>query len=212
VYLLILITGILIAFAAPVKAQISVRLGFGISSQPVWGPVGYDEAQYYYLPDIDTYYYVPQHKFYFQERGRWISSTRLPSRYRDYDLYSGYKVVLNEDRPYMHDQEYREKYSSFRNHHDQQPIRDSRDSKYFINKNHPEHNNWANQQRHDNGQGNRQDQNNRRDQGNKHNQNNRHDQANKQVQSRQDHGNRTDQNKNQEQDNKQHSNDKHDKK
>jgi len=30
-------------------------------------------------------------------------------------------------------------------------IRDSRDSKYLENRNHPEHNNWIKQQKHDNG-------------------------------------------------------------
>ncbi|MDP3148558.1 MAG: hypothetical protein Q8N83_05455, partial [Ignavibacteria bacterium] len=35
--------------------------------------------------------------------------------------------------------------------HDQQAIRDSRDSKYFVNKNHPEHNNWVKQQKNNNG-------------------------------------------------------------
>jgi hypothetical protein len=48
---------------------------------------------------------------------------------------------------------YREKYSSYKGRHDQQPIRDSRDSKYFVNKNHPEHNNWVKQQKHDNSNG-----------------------------------------------------------
>ena len=207
IYLSILIAGILLAFTAPVKAQISFHVGIGISDQPVWGPTGYDEAQYYYLPDIDTYYYVPQHRFYYQVRGRWTSSSHLPYNHRDYDLYNGYKVVINEDRPYMHDQEYREKYSSYRNRHDQQPIRDSRDSKYFVNKNHPEHNNWARQQRQDNNQGGRQGQDNRRDQGNRHQQVNRQDRGNNQN-----HNNKEEQNKNQKPDNKQHNDDKYDKK
>jgi hypothetical protein len=207
IYLSILITGILLAFTTPVKAQISFKLGFGISSQPVWGPSGYDEAQYYYLPDIDTYYYVPQHRFYYQVRGRWISSSQLPSRYRNYDLYSGYKVVINADRPYMHDREYREKYSSYKNRHDQQPIRDSRDSKYFVNKNHPEHNNWVKQQRHDNNQGNKRQQDIRREKNDRHEQDFRHDQGNKQGQN-----DRKNQNRKQNQENKQHNKDRNGKK
>jgi hypothetical protein len=39
-------------------AQIRVRFNVNIASQPVWGPVGYDHAEYYYLPDIDMFYYV----------------------------------------------------------------------------------------------------------------------------------------------------------
>ena len=177
IYLIILTAGILIAFATPVKAQISFNLGVGISSQPVWGPAGYDQAQYYYLPDIDAYYNLPKHRFIYQVRGRWTSSSHLPLQYSNYNLYGGYKVVINEDRPYLHDQEYREKYSSYKNRHDQQAIRDSRDSKYFANKNHPEHNNWVKQQRHDNDQGNRHERDDKHGQGNKQNDGNRHDQV-----------------------------------
>jgi hypothetical protein len=147
IYLSILITGILLFLSVPVKAQISFSVGVNISSQPIWGPVGYDDVEYYYLPDIDAYYYVPRHLFYYQVDDRWISSSNLPARYHDVDLYNSYKVVINDDKPYMHDQDYKDKYSSYRNRHDQQPIRDSHDIKYFAIKNHPEHNNWVKQQR-----------------------------------------------------------------
>jgi hypothetical protein len=40
-----------------------VRVNINIGSQPVWGPVGYDHVDYYYLPDIETYYYVPTRQF-----------------------------------------------------------------------------------------------------------------------------------------------------
>ncbi len=156
IYFNILIAGIFIFLAVPMKAQVSINFGINLSSQPIWGPTGYDAVQYYYLPDIDVYYYVPQHRFYYQSRGRWIYSSNLPYQYRNYNLYSGYKVVINENRPYLRNNVYREKYSSFKNRHDQQPIRDSRDSKYFVNKNHPEHNNWVKQQRHNNVQDNKQ--------------------------------------------------------
>ncbi|MDP1995245.1 MAG: hypothetical protein Q8K40_08380, partial [Ignavibacteria bacterium] len=122
-----------------------------IGSQPAWGPVGYDEVQYYYLPDIDSYYYVPQHRFYFFNGGRWIYSSSLPARYANYNLYNGYKVVVNQREPWRNHNVYKNKYSSFKGRHDQQPIRDSRDSKYFVNKNHPEHNNWVKQQKQSNG-------------------------------------------------------------
>jgi hypothetical protein len=91
--------------------------------------------------------------FYYNEGGRWMSRSSLPSRYRGYDLYNSYKVVVNDPTPYRNHGMYREKYSSYRGRHDQQPIRDSRDSRYFVNKNHPEHNNWVKQQKHDNGNG-----------------------------------------------------------
>ena len=133
------------------QAQVGVRLNFNVGSQPVWGPSGYDHVDYYYLPDIDAYYNVPQHKYYYNENGRWIGRSRLPARYHDFDYYNSYKVVVNEREPYRNAQKYRDQYSSYKGRHDQQPIRDSHDSKYFVNKDHPEHNNWVKQQRHDNG-------------------------------------------------------------
>ncbi len=163
IYFSILITGILFILAVPVKAQIQFHIGINLNSQPAWGPVGYDNVQYYYLPDIDVYYSVPQHRYYYQSGGIWRSSAYLPHKYGNYNLYNGHKVVMNEDRPYLHDRYNSEKYGYFKNRHDQQPIRDSRDSKYFENKNHPQHNNWVKQQRHDNGHGNSNEKHNKQD-------------------------------------------------
>lgn len=148
-YFFVLIVALFLANT--INAQVSFSLNFNIDRQPIWGPTGYDHVEYYYLPDIDMYYYVPQHRFYYNEGGRWIGRSSLPSRYRNYDLYNSYKVVVNEREPWRNAETYREKYSSYKGRHDQQPIRDSRDSKYFVNKNHPEHNKWIQQQKHDNG-------------------------------------------------------------
>ncbi len=143
----------LILWAAPgtAEAQVGANLNFNLDSQPVWGPTGYDYVEYYYLPDIDVYYSVPRHQYYYYTNGNLRYSSKLPSRYSNYDFYNSYKVVLNEHQPWRNSKSYREKYSSYKNRHDQQPIRDSKDSKYFVNKNHPEHNNWLKQQKHDNG-------------------------------------------------------------
>jgi len=142
-----------VCLAGTAEAQLSLSLGFNLDRQPVWGPTGYDHVEYYYMPDIEVYYNVPEHMFYYNEHGRWISRSSLPSRYRGYDLYNSYKVVVNERAPYRNHNIYRDKYSSYKGRHDQGAIRDSRDSRYFVNRNHPEHNNWVKQQRHENGNG-----------------------------------------------------------
>lgn len=150
IYFTILTAIILVCLSVPLKAQIQVS--FNIGSQPVWGPVGYDEVEYYYLPDIEGYYYVPQHTFYFYDRGNWISYSSLPSRYSNYDLYRSYKVVINEREPWHNHKTYKTKYASYKGRHDQLIIRDSRDSKYFVNKNHPQHSKWQNEQKHEKSQ------------------------------------------------------------
>lgn len=144
-YILIFITALLLVCTMEAQVRFNVNLNF--DRQPVWGPVGVDYAENYYLPDIEVYYNVSLHRFYYNQRGRWISSSSLPSRYRDYDLYNSYKVVVNDRNPWRNHNANRDKYESYKGRRDQQPIRDSRDSKYFTNKNHPEHNNWIKQQR-----------------------------------------------------------------
>jgi hypothetical protein len=109
-----------------------------IGSQPVWGPVGYDHVDYYYLPDIETYYYVPTRQFVYFDNGRWIYSSSLPYRYRNYDLNRGYKVVVNERRPYMNFSLHRAEYSRYRNYGGRQMIiRNSNDPRYYVVKGHP---------------------------------------------------------------------------
>jgi hypothetical protein len=149
--LLFMILAVFLANTA--DAQFRINLNFNVDRQPVWGPTGYDHVEYYYLPDIGVYYNVPQRMYYFNERGRWISRSSLPPRYRGFDLYSSYKVVLNERTPYRNDRKYREQYASYKGRHDQQPIRDARDEKYYVNPNHPEHQKWVKQQQQEKNKG-----------------------------------------------------------
>ena len=97
---LLLFAAILFSIGATNKteAQVGVNVNINIGSQPLWGPVGYDYVQYYYLPDIEAYYYVPRRQFVYLSGGNWIFSYGLPPMYRGYDLYSGYKVVINRRR------------------------------------------------------------------------------------------------------------------
>ncbi|OGU26062.1 MAG: hypothetical protein A2X66_06045 [Ignavibacteria bacterium GWA2_54_16] len=110
-----------------------------ITDQPVWGPTGYDHAQYYYIPEIDAYYSVYERQYIYRDGSSWIYGTSLPSRYSSYDPYRSYKVVINEDKPYRYNDSHREKYKTFKGTKNQQVIRDSRDPKYFEHKDHPEH-------------------------------------------------------------------------
>jgi len=138
--LLIAVTG----FTVTTMAQINVSINIG--RQPVWGPTGYDHVDYYYLPDIESYYYVPDRVFIYREGNDWRRAAALPGRYRNYDIYHAHKVVINDVRnPYLQHNRYRDQYYGFRNRHDQIAIRDSREEKYFANRNHPQHGQWKNE-------------------------------------------------------------------
>jgi len=137
---LFIAASLLLSFALvqPATAQVSVNINIG--SQPVWGPVGYDYVEYYYLPDIDMYYHVPTQQYLYLVNGRWVFSRILPPYYSNYDFYRGYKVVINEPRPYMYHDRYRANYAQYRGRMGQPVIRDSRDSRYYGNAGHPQHN------------------------------------------------------------------------
>lgn len=143
----IIIAFFLFGTASTLNAQIN--LNFNVDKQPIWGPTGYDHVEYYYLPDIETYYSVPQHRYYYYNNGRWRYSSNVPKRYNNFDFYKSYKVVVNEREPWRKHKDYKEKYFSYKDRHDQEFIRDSRESKYYVIKDHPEHNNWIKQQKHD---------------------------------------------------------------
>ncbi|MGZ9736487.1 hypothetical protein [Flavobacterium sp. GNP002] len=85
---------ILFASANTMQAQVSVNVNIG--SPPAWGPVGYSSVDYYYLPDIQAYYDIRATQFIYFGGGKWIRSRNLPTQYRNYNLYNGYKVVLND--------------------------------------------------------------------------------------------------------------------
>lgn len=107
----LLTIGFVLFLSSTVKAQVSVNVNIG--SPPLWAPVGYTEVQYYYLPDIETYYDIPSAMFIFFDGDVWIHRAYLPHRYRHYNLYNGYKVVLDDyhgNSPYNNHNIYKNKY------------------------------------------------------------------------------------------------------
>ncbi|MHB8206730.1 hypothetical protein [Mucilaginibacter sp.] len=128
------------------NAQLRLSLGVNIGAQPDWGPVGYDHADYYYIPDVGAYYDVNAHQYIYLENNVWVHRGFLPDRYRNYDLYGGYKVVVNGRNPWMHDNVYRTKYAGYRGRRGQSIIRDSHDNHYA--------NHWHGDDGHGGGHGN----------------------------------------------------------
>lgn len=105
------------------QGQLSVSLHLG--TPPQWGPVGYSEARYYYLPDVEAYYDIQTSRFIYLSGGTWVHRSYLPSRYRNYDLYNGYKVVMTDyrgHRPYYYYKQHRVKYSKGYRGHEQRNI------------------------------------------------------------------------------------------
>lgn len=108
---LIAVAIILLVSTNTMQAQVSVNVNLG--TPPAWGPAGYSAVDYYYLPDVQSYYDIKAKQFIYLGNGQWVRSRNLPTQYRNYDLYNGYKVVLNDyhgSRPYSNFNNHKVKY------------------------------------------------------------------------------------------------------
>lgn len=104
---------IAIAFFTCSIMQAQVQVNVNVGTPPAWGPAGYTEVRYYYLPDIYTYYDVSTGHYIYLSNGKWTRATVLPVAYRNYNLYNGYKVVLHNYRgatPYVYYNTHKVKY------------------------------------------------------------------------------------------------------
>lgn len=107
--------------ASSIQAQVSVGTNINVGNQPAWGPAGHNYAEYYYIPDIETYYHVPRKQFVYLYGDRWIYSAVLPPAHAQYDLYSGYKVVLKEPKAYKYFNSHKVKYAKYKGYKNKQP-------------------------------------------------------------------------------------------
>jgi len=159
--------GIVLFLACTLQTQAQVSLHINIGSPPQWGPEGYSEARYYYLPDVEAYYDIHTSMFIYFGNGVWIHRSYLPERYRNYDLYDGYKVVMTDyhgNYPYVHFRDHKMKYArGYRGHKQRnighRPGRDSHERDQFQDRPRERNNYKDNSQKeskyqHDNNQGN----------------------------------------------------------
>ncbi len=100
----LMIIGVLLFISNTLNAQ---------HSAPLWGPAGYTEGRYYYLPGVQSYYDIQLSEFIYNDNGTWIHRAHLPARHKNYNLYNGHKVVMTDyrgDTPYTYFNNHKKKY------------------------------------------------------------------------------------------------------
>jgi hypothetical protein len=105
------VIGMMLLFAVELQAQVSADVKVGLP--PAWGPAEYPSAHYYYLPDVEAFYDVQSAMFIYYDNGMWIHGPNLPKRFKNYDLYKGFKVVSTDykgSNPNEYFREFRTKY------------------------------------------------------------------------------------------------------
>ncbi len=126
----ILFAALVISSMLPQNSSAQVNVNVNLTSQPLWGPVGYNKAEYYYLPDIESYYHVPSRQFVYLSNNNWVFSSDVPSSHSNYDLYKGYKVVLNTPKPYLNFTEDKIRYARYKGAKGQAAIKYTADPRY----------------------------------------------------------------------------------
>ncbi len=118
------------------SAQIRIHLGLHFNPRPIYvparvvvqdQPVAYTEPanydgdeDYYYLPDVDSYYSVTDQCYYYNDGSNWVSAAYLPGAYRDFDWRNARRFEVRAPRPFMHNDYYRARYNgvAFNGHWD----------------------------------------------------------------------------------------------
>ena len=103
----------LLAAAFNTQAQVAVKVDRTYGISPKWAPTAPAKVNYYYLPDIETYYDVPAQRYIYLNNGTWTRTSVLPTRYRGYDLYKGRTVFLTDYKgktPYTYYSKHKVKY------------------------------------------------------------------------------------------------------
>jgi hypothetical protein len=85
------------------QAQVRFNVNINIGSQPAW-VANTDQADYYYMPDIDCYYSVPERVYVYREGNNWRRAPKLPARYGNYDFRNKRVIsIRGEKQPYLRD-------------------------------------------------------------------------------------------------------------
>jgi hypothetical protein len=99
---------------AQVGVNVGVRIGPLVVNlhKPIAPAVVYDE--FYYLPDVEAYYSVPEQCYYYMDGNRWVNAAYLPGRYHDYDWRSARRYQVKAQRPYANHDYYKNRFGGNR--------------------------------------------------------------------------------------------------
>lgn len=150
----IAISGLLLNNKA--DAQIRIHLGLNFAPRPVvyaapvqpadyCEPANYDgDEDYYYLPEVDAYYSIPEQCYYYNDGGAWVSAAYLPGAYRNFDWRYARHYEVRAPRPFMHNDYYRSRYNGV-------AFNGRWDNRGYINHSAPhfDNRNWNNNRQYD---------------------------------------------------------------
>ena len=121
-------------YADKATAQVSIHFGINIpvhhvyvpaprpvvvEQTPVYDdddeniPASYNDDDYYYLPEVEAYYCVPRHCYYYNNGSNWVTAAYLPGAYRDYNWRTAVRYEVRSSRPYLRHDFYRARWGGY---------------------------------------------------------------------------------------------------
>lgn len=94
-------------------------------SAPQWGPSGYSNIRYYYMPQLEVYYDIQTSQFIYFSNDKWINSSELPAKHKGLDLFRVYKMVMADyygPTPYHNHEKLKAKYAKLNHWPEQETI------------------------------------------------------------------------------------------
>lgn len=101
-------TGIILFAASTSQAQVSINVNLGAPAvivRPAWVPQNHVNVDFYYIPEIESYYDVNASLYVYLDNGNWCRTRYVPVRYRNYDLNHARRIELrgyHGSRPYTY--------------------------------------------------------------------------------------------------------------
>ncbi|GEC71429.1 hypothetical protein SAMN05443543_10520 [Flavobacterium flevense] len=138
------------------QAQVSVNVNIGapVVVRPAWIPQNHVNVDFYYIPEIQSYYDVNASLYVYLNNGNWVRTRYVPVHYRNYDLNHAHRIALrgyHGSRPYNYynnhkvryynDRNYNNRYSEGRRYNKHHYYADNRKSngKHYKKNNHWRH-------------------------------------------------------------------------
>ncbi len=113
---------ILFAASTTTQAQVSVNVNIGgpaVVVRPAWVSQNNVDVDFYYIPEIESYYDVNASLYVYLNNGNWVRTRYVPTRYRNCDLNHANRIALSGyhgSRPYAYYTNHRVNYHQDRDY------------------------------------------------------------------------------------------------
>lgn len=114
--------GIILFAASTSQAQVSINVNLGspvVVAQPTWVPQNHSNVDFYYIPDIQSYYDVNNSVYVYRNNGNWCRTRYVPVQYLNYNLNHAHRVALrgyHGNQPYAYYNNHTVRYNNNRDY------------------------------------------------------------------------------------------------